>query len=105
MILAKLAVVLPLIASATAVCDGYSFAVGNVQRLGGDINRWDVYNHRCQVVDGLTTHKNPCTTGTFGCSPSPIFFNKYTNTFSKTTRDPKSEKCGNDVISVCCGKK
>ncbi|KAG2011157.1 hypothetical protein CC2G_011306 [Coprinopsis cinerea AmutBmut pab1-1] len=111
MILAQLAVVvLPLVASAAAVCDGYNFAIGNVQRVGGGLNRWNVYN-KCQVLDGLTTSKNPCNAGIFGCSPSPIFFNKYYTRLPGAPypyacrRDPKSEKCGSDVISVCCGKK
>ncbi|KAF9552477.1 hypothetical protein CPC08DRAFT_674088 [Agrocybe pediades] len=99
-----------LIGSAVAVCSGFTFAIGNQQVLGplGDstVSRWTVYDNNCKGVDGLTTTTNPCTQGIFGCSPAPIFFNSYTNTFSHKTyscsRDRVSEKCGNDVISVCC---
>lgn len=84
----------------------------------------NVYNDECAVVDGLTTNLNPCTVGTFGCSPPPIIFNEYTNTFSGmrsvyhcqssvmvftghcSTRyacrtDPNSGECNGDLISVC----
>ena len=43
----------------------------------------DVYDANCNVVDGLTTNQNPCTSGTFSCSPAPITITGYTNTFSK----------------------
>lgn len=41
-----------------------------------------VYDDSCNAVDGLVTDENPCTQATFGCSPPPIRFNKYTNTFN-----------------------
>ena len=44
----------------------------------------NVYDNGCNVVDGLTTNQNPCTQGIFGCSPAPIIFNRYTNTFTGT---------------------
>ncbi|KAG6848298.1 hypothetical protein H0H93_001431 [Arthromyces matolae] len=102
-------VLVALFASATsvlAVCGGNKFAVGNVIALGSGVNRWDVYDNNCNIVDSLTTNLNPCTQGTFGCSPPPIYFNQYTNTFNKQTyqchRDPVGESCGADTISVCC---
>ncbi|KAF9541908.1 hypothetical protein CPC08DRAFT_824331 [Agrocybe pediades] len=96
--------------SATAVCPGFNFAVGNQQKLGGidDASRWTIYDDSCNAVDSLTTFlgQNPCDTTTFGCSPPPIIFNRYTNTFTGLVyacrTDPNSGKCGNDVISVCC---
>ncbi|KAJ7892902.1 hypothetical protein B0H14DRAFT_960933 [Mycena olivaceomarginata] len=89
-----------------AICPGFNFAIGNVIPQGNGINRWNVYDDSCNVVDGLTTNQNPCTEGIFGCSPPPVIFNRYTNTFSgliyACRTDPNSGVCGNDVISVCC---
>lgn len=42
----------------------------------------NVYDDGCNVVDSLTTTTNPCDSGTFSCTGSPITFNGYTNTFS-----------------------
>lgn len=36
----------------------------------------------CHAVDILTTTGNPCTSGVFGCSPPPIYFDTYTSTDS-----------------------
>ncbi|EAU89930.1 hypothetical protein CC1G_08412 [Coprinopsis cinerea okayama7 len=106
MLKAQLAVLLPMISSAIAICPGFNFGVGNVIPLGNGVNRWNVYNSNCDVVDGLTTNQNPCTSGTFGCTPPPILFNRYTNSFTgliyNCRPDPNSGRCGNDVISVCC---
>ncbi|KAJ7933349.1 hypothetical protein B0H13DRAFT_2507001, partial [Mycena leptocephala] len=100
-----LAVLLGLSITAHAICPGFNFAIGNVISLGEDVNRWNVYDSSCIVVDGLTTTKNPCTQGIFGCSPAPIFFDHYTSSVTGLNytclRDPNSEVCGNDVISVC----
>lgn len=41
-----------------------------------------VYDDSCNAVDGLLTNGNPCTDGIFGCSPPPILFDEYTNTFT-----------------------
>ncbi|KAF9556825.1 hypothetical protein CPC08DRAFT_669374 [Agrocybe pediades] len=93
---------------AVAVCPGFNFAVGNQQKLGGidNASRWTIYDDSCNPVDSLTTNQNPCDSTTFGCSPPPIIFNRYTNTFTGLVyacrQDPNSGKCGNDVISVCC---
>ncbi|KAF8224619.1 hypothetical protein L208DRAFT_1310296 [Tricholoma matsutake] len=88
-----------------AICPGFNYGIGNVQRLGNGINRWNIYNVNCNVVDGLTTNQNPCIQGIFGCTPPPITFNTYANSFSHLLYacrlDPNSETCGNDVISVC----
>ncbi|KIL71374.1 hypothetical protein M378DRAFT_93899 [Amanita muscaria Koide BX008] len=101
------AVVPFLIASqVAAICPGFNYGIGNVQSLGNGINRWTVYDDSCNAVDGLTTNQNPCTEGIFGCTPPPITFNSYTNSFSHLIYacrpDPNSGTCGNDVISVCC---
>ncbi|KAJ7817407.1 hypothetical protein B0H13DRAFT_1662722 [Mycena leptocephala] len=89
-----------------AICPGFNFAIGNVIREGNGVNRWNVYDDSCNVVDGLNTNQNPCTEGIFGCSPPPIIFDRYTNSFSgliyACRTDPNSGVCGNDVISVCC---
>ncbi|KAJ3506078.1 hypothetical protein NLJ89_g7070 [Agrocybe chaxingu] len=93
-----------------SICPGFNYGIGNVIRQGkigdADVNRWNVYDANCNVVDGLTTTGNPCTQGIFGCSPAPIIFNRYTNTFSgliyACRRDGRSGNCGSDVISVCC---
>ncbi|KAF5346062.1 hypothetical protein D9756_010804 [Leucocoprinus leucothites] len=105
----NIAAVLPfVIASSTqvaAICPGFNFGIGNLQDLGNGIHRWNVYDDSCNQVDGLTTTNNPCTEGIFGCSPPPIIFNHYRNTFSglqyACRTDPNSGRCGNDVISVC----
>jgi hypothetical protein len=99
-------VVLPLFLAyqAAAICPGFNYGIGNVQNLGNGVNRckiflirafkndWrlirryffvgSVYDDNCNQVDGLTTTKNPCTQGIFGCTSSPITFNRYTSTFS-----------------------
>ncbi|TFK60607.1 hypothetical protein BDN72DRAFT_507493 [Pluteus cervinus] len=102
---------LPLLALADvalSVCPGFNYAIGNVQDLGSGYSLWRVYDADCNAVDGLTTNLNPCTSrsGIFGCSPPPILFNRYKNTYTGivyTCRtDPNSGVCGNDVISVCC---
>ncbi|KAH9475976.1 hypothetical protein JR316_0011541 [Psilocybe cubensis] len=105
---AAIGTVLALAHGATAVCSGFNFAIGNVQRLDARTNRWFVYNTDCKQVDGLTisSSDNPCNHGIFGCSPPPILFNQYTNSFSglryACRQDKSSGKCGNDIISVCC---
>ncbi|KAI0786919.1 hypothetical protein C8Q75DRAFT_720300 [Abortiporus biennis] len=91
---------------ALSICPGFNFGIGNVMSLGNGVNRWNVYDDSCNQVDGLTTNQNPCNEGIFGCSPPPIIFNEYTNTFTglryACRTDPNSGVCGNDVISVCC---
>ncbi|OAL56966.1 hypothetical protein IQ07DRAFT_582246 [Pyrenochaeta sp. DS3sAY3a] len=72
----------PLAGSVVAICPGFNYGIGNVQNLGNGINRWTIYDSGCRAVDSLTTNKNPCDSGTFGCSPPPIIFNRYTNTFT-----------------------
>ncbi|KAM6498825.1 hypothetical protein JOM56_006773 [Amanita muscaria] len=57
-----------------AICPGFNYGIGNLQRT--------VYDDSCNAVDGLTTNQNPCTEGIFGCTPPPITFNRYTNSFS-----------------------
>uniref|UniRef100_A0A8H7XTG5 SSCRP protein n=1 Tax=Psilocybe cubensis TaxID=181762 RepID=A0A8H7XTG5_PSICU len=97
---------LALAQGAFAICAGFNFAIGNQIRVTDTINRWNVYNDDCAIVDGLTTTFNPCTQGIFGCSPPPIIFNEYTSTFTglryACRPDPSSGQCGSDVISVCC---
>ncbi|KAJ4356800.1 uncharacterized protein N0V89_004837 [Didymosphaeria variabile] len=68
--------------SALAICPGFNYGIGNQQKLGNGISRWTVYDDSCKAVDGLTTTKNPCTQGIFGCSGSPIKFNSYKSTFT-----------------------
>ncbi|TFK60606.1 hypothetical protein BDN72DRAFT_850388 [Pluteus cervinus] len=99
---------LPLLALADVtltICPGFNYGIGNVQR-GNVFNRWTIYDDNCNAVDSLTTTGNPCTSGIFGCSPPPIIFNRYTNSFTGLVyacrTDPRSGVCGNDVISVCC---
>ncbi|KAJ7510746.1 hypothetical protein B0H11DRAFT_1789828, partial [Mycena galericulata] len=91
--------------TARAICPGFNFAIGNLIPLPEGVDRWNVYNGSCIVVDGLTTANNPCNQGIFGCSPAPIIFDHYTNTATGLEytcgRDPNSDVCGNDIISVC----
>jgi hypothetical protein len=67
---------------ASAICPGFNYGIGNQQKLNDEITRWNVYDDSCNVVDSLTTTENPCTQGIFGCTPAPIKFNAYKNTFS-----------------------
>ncbi|KAF9557430.1 hypothetical protein CPC08DRAFT_725092 [Agrocybe pediades] len=108
------AVIPALVSAAVAVCPGYNFAIGHEQDLGQGVSRWmylapvrSVYSTDCKSVDGLNTTYNPCTQGIFGCSPAPIIFNSYTNSFSGLkyycSNDPNAGRCGNDAISVCVG--
>jgi hypothetical protein len=76
-------ILVPLAAGfASAICPGFNFGIGNQQSLGGGTNRWTVYDANCKAVDSLTTNKNPCDSGTFGCTSAPITFNRYRNTFT-----------------------
>ncbi|KAJ8118908.1 hypothetical protein OPT61_g184 [Boeremia exigua] len=67
---------------------------------------WSIYDADCNVVDALTYTGNPCDSGTFSCTPAPITFNRYVNTFSElsyTCRpDGRAGKCGGAEISVYC---
>ncbi|KAJ7153304.1 hypothetical protein C8R46DRAFT_912582 [Mycena filopes] len=102
----SIALLVSLATTVSAICPGFNYGIGNVIGEGNGINRWNVYDDSCNVVDGLTTNENPCTTHIFGCSPPPIIFNRYTNSFNGLVyacrTDPNSGSCGNDVISVCC---
>jgi hypothetical protein len=64
-----------------------------------------VYDDSCNAVDSLTTTENSCTEGMFTCSPAPIHFTGYRNSFTglqyACRTDPNSGNCGNDMISVC----
>ncbi|KAK7690584.1 hypothetical protein QCA50_005682 [Cerrena zonata] len=95
-----------IVGNTAAICPGFNFGIGNVQPLGNGFNRWSVFDDSCNVVDSLTTNKNPCTQGIFACSPAPILFTGYTNTFTglkyACRTDSRSGKCGGTVISVCC---
>ncbi|KDR70437.1 hypothetical protein GALMADRAFT_76112 [Galerina marginata CBS 339.88] len=108
MLFKSASLLVPLVAALNvqAICGGFNFGIGNVRSLGGGVNRWDVFDDGCNVVDGLTTNQNPCSEGIFGCSPPPIIFNQYTNTFTHLRyacrTDPSSGRCGNTVVSVCC---
>ncbi|KAI0653514.1 hypothetical protein C8Q70DRAFT_927606 [Cubamyces menziesii] len=88
------------------ICPGFNYAIGNQIVIGDGISRWNVYDHSCNAIDGLITEENPCDAGIFGCSPPPIIFDRYTNSFSgliyACRTDPNSGVCGSDVISVCC---
>ncbi|KAF8217987.1 DUF1793-domain-containing protein [Mycena galopus ATCC 62051] len=90
---------------AASICGGFNYAIGNVQSVGA-YSRWNVYDDSCNVVDGLTTTGNPCTSGVFGCSAAPIIFTSYTSQFTGAVyacrTDVSSGSCGSDVISVCC---
>ncbi|KJA20344.1 hypothetical protein HYPSUDRAFT_203839 [Hypholoma sublateritium FD-334 SS-4] len=92
--------------TATAICSGFTFGIGNLQSIGNGVNSWTVFDNSCNAVDGLITGGNPCVQGIFGCSPAPIIFNVYTSTFSGTKYacrgDPGAETCGGVSISVCC---
>ncbi|KZP28451.1 hypothetical protein FIBSPDRAFT_701035, partial [Athelia psychrophila] len=103
-----IALVLPflLASQVVAICPGYNYGIGNVISEGNGVNRWNVYDDSCNVVDGLTTNQNPCNEGIFSCSPPPIIFNGYKNSFTglkyACRTDPNSGSCGGDTISVCC---
>ncbi|KAE9393210.1 hypothetical protein BT96DRAFT_229639 [Gymnopus androsaceus JB14] len=89
-----------------AICSSFSYGVGNVISLSDTLNKWNVYNENCDVVDSLTTSDNPCTVGMFGCTPAPITFDKFTNITNNASyicvSEPYSgEVCGNNTISVC----
>ncbi|KAH6918092.1 hypothetical protein BKA70DRAFT_1088960 [Coprinopsis sp. MPI-PUGE-AT-0042] len=91
---------------AAAICPGFNYGIGSREDLGNGVSRWRVFTTDCAGVDGLTTNQNACHQGIFGCSPPPIIFNEYTNTFTglryKCRTDPNSGSCGGNTISVCC---
>ncbi|TFK68311.1 hypothetical protein BDN72DRAFT_842002 [Pluteus cervinus] len=92
---------------ALSVCPGFNYGIGNALPYGLD-NRWNIYDDSCNIADTLIipTSSNPCATDTFGCSPPPLYFNKYkstrTNLIYDCRPDPNSGVCGNDAIAVCC---
>ncbi|GJE91285.1 hypothetical protein PsYK624_074340 [Phanerochaete sordida] len=94
------------VSQVSAICPGFNYGIGNVMSEGGGVSRWNVYDDSCNVVDGLTTNENPCTQSIFGCTPPPVTFDSYKNSFNglqyACRPDPNSGKCGNDDISVCC---
>jgi len=93
----------------TAICPGFNYAIGNAipkgTLQGSRVTRWNVYDDSCNIVDGLLATGNPCDDGIFSCSPPPILFVGYKNTFTgleyACRQDPNSGRCGSDVISVC----
>ncbi|KAJ8074242.1 hypothetical protein PM082_012551 [Marasmius tenuissimus] len=91
-----------------AVCPESELGIGNVIRLEGqfEVYRWNVYDKDCKILDGLTTNNNPCTVGMFGCSPAPILFVSYINSFNgrqyKCQKAANGDACDSDIISVCC---
>ncbi|KAK7690585.1 hypothetical protein QCA50_005683 [Cerrena zonata] len=95
-----------IVGDAVAICPGFNFGIGNVVPLSQGFNRWNVFDDSCNAVDGLTTNGNPCTQGIFACSPAPILFDGYTNSFTglryACRTDPRSGTCNGQVISVCC---
>ncbi|KAF7326980.1 hypothetical protein MSAN_00495400 [Mycena sanguinolenta] len=105
-ITASFAILAALAVNVGAICPGFNYGIGNVISEGNGINRWNVYDDSCNVVDGLTTNQNPCDEGIFGCSGPPVIFDQYTNSFNGLVyacrTDPNSGTCGSDVISVCC---
>ncbi|KAF8340448.1 uncharacterized protein EI90DRAFT_2989707 [Cantharellus anzutake] len=90
-----------------AICAGTVYGIGNVIGIGVGVNRWNIYDNNCKVVDGVTTDLNPCNqpSGIFACSGSPIYYYGYVNSFTGTKyncgRDNTTESCGSDIISVC----
>lgn len=56
-------------------------------------------------MDGLSTTENVCNDGMFSCSPAPIIFTRYRNSFTGLTyacrTDSRSGSCGGNTISVC----
>ncbi|THV03082.1 hypothetical protein K435DRAFT_602521, partial [Dendrothele bispora CBS 962.96] len=101
---------LSLVYQASAICvGGFNFGIGGeIAGQQGAPNRckcWNVYDHGCNVIDGLTTNDNPCTQGIFGCSPAPIKFNQYINTDTglryACRPNSLSENCGGNSIDVC----
>ena len=65
----------------------------------------DVYDTDCRVVDGLSTTENVCNDGIFSCSPAPITFTRYRNSFTHLSyacrTDSRAGSCGGNAISVC----
>ncbi|KIJ29368.1 hypothetical protein M422DRAFT_132947, partial [Sphaerobolus stellatus SS14] len=87
------------------ICPGFDFGIGNVIHGGNGISRWNIYNNNCTIVDGLTTNENPCISGIFSCSPAPVHFTEYINTYNSRVYLCQTGSsfgiCGNDAISVC----
>lgn len=105
---------------AAAICPGFNYGIGNAMAQGSVthctspqtfphapqlILSGNVYDDSCNVVDGLTTNGNPCTSGTFGCTGPPVTFNSYKNSFNgliySCRSDPNSGSCGGDSVAVC----
>ncbi|KZV61890.1 hypothetical protein PENSPDRAFT_592216 [Peniophora sp. CONT] len=82
--LASLVLLATVVGRAYAICSGFDFGIISVVGIptGKNVWRWVVYNNDCDPVDGMCTHNNICNfKSPFGCSPAPIFFNQYWNTF------------------------
>ncbi|KAF8918358.1 hypothetical protein CPB85DRAFT_78455 [Mucidula mucida] len=62
---------------AGAICPGgYLYGIANIPDLSnGPPGTWRVFDTSCATVLTVITD-NPCSSGDFGCTPSPIRFNK-----------------------------
>lgn len=107
-ILSLTAVALLTIAGTTrvsAICPGYNFGIADTGPSAEDpeLGTWEVFDDSCNVMKEVIT-SNPCTEGTFDCSPAPITFTGlHLNGLNYACRgDPNSGTCGGFTIQVCC---
>ncbi|KAJ3488287.1 hypothetical protein NLI96_g2942 [Meripilus lineatus] len=83
-----------------AVCPGFNFAL---QDLGNQNYR--AYDDSCNAVETwIYTGTNPCTSGTFSCSPPPIQITgaKILGNWYACRPDPNSGSCGGHTNNYCC---
>ncbi|KIY68982.1 hypothetical protein CYLTODRAFT_421117 [Cylindrobasidium torrendii FP15055 ss-10] len=87
--------------AAFAICPGYNFGIADLG--GGPIGSWRVYDASCNSALTVITD-NPCTSGSFDCSPAPI---KITGLHLngqnyKCRGDANAGSCAGHGIQVCC---
>ncbi|KAK0226500.1 hypothetical protein IW262DRAFT_1457733 [Armillaria fumosa] len=99
--LKTLAILAATVGMANAICPGYNFGIADLG--GGPPGSWRVYDDSCNPVLTVITD-NPCTQGSFSCSPAPITFTGlHLNGQNYACRgDPNSGSCDGHGIQVCC---
>ncbi|KAK0241137.1 hypothetical protein EDD85DRAFT_948231 [Armillaria nabsnona] len=91
------------ILAATTYANLNFFSFGIADLGGGPPGSWRVYDDSCNSALTVITD-NPCTQGSFSCSPAPIkFTGLHLNGQNYACRsDSRSGSCSGHKIQVCC---
>ncbi|PBK60552.1 hypothetical protein ARMSODRAFT_965986 [Armillaria solidipes] len=100
--LKTLAILAATVGMAKAICPGFNFGIADLGG-GSSLGSWRVYDDSCNSVLTVITD-NPCTQGSFDCSPAPVTFTGlHLDGQNYACRgDPNSGSCDGHGIQVCC---